>query len=87
MRDRRERLRRQEAESVSVYRDIRVIGLALYLPVMMIAGPLGGYYIGGWIGAQAGNAFWGRTIGLVLGAVTAVYQVIVIIRRLSREMK
>lgn len=73
-------------QSASVYRDIRVIGMALYLPIMMIAGPIGGYYIGGWIGAWAGSAFWGHTIGLVLGVVTAVYQVIAIIRRLSREM-
>ena len=74
-------------ESEEFYRQIRVIGLAIFLPFVMVAGPVAGYLIGDWIGGLMGGATWPRTAGLVLGLVAGVQQTILIIRRLLAEMK
>ncbi len=76
-----------EPRNQPVFRQVRVAMLAVTLPLVMAVGPVAGYFIGGWIGAQVGYAAWGRLIGLVLGVAASVQQTVLIIRRILRETK
>jgi len=70
-----------------VYRQVRIVGLALVLPFIMAAGPVVGYFIGAWIGRLVGDPFWPRMIGLAVGVAAGVHQTFQIIRRILSEMK
>lgn len=76
----------ESARARAVGRQIRVIGLAIMLPFIMVVGPVVGYYIGLWIGRQFGLGGWVRFAGLGFGAVAAVQQFVRTIRRLLREL-
>ena len=73
--------------SRAVYSQIRVVGLAVVLPFVMVAGPIAGYIGGGWIGERLGYTTGGKLLGLLLGAAASVHQTILIIRRLLHEVK
>ena len=84
--------RRKELSAVkdsdsAFLRQLRMALLAVALPFVMAVGPVAGYMIGGWIGESSGHGAGGRLMGLVLGAAASVYQTILIIRRILREMK
>jgi hypothetical protein len=76
-----------DRRSREFYRQIRVVSLAVFLPMIMVVGPVAGYFGGGWIGERLGSAPLGRVLGLVAGAIAGVHQTIHIIRRILRELK
>ena len=55
------------------------------IPMIFIAGPLVGYWIGGWADHHFGTDPWGKIIVLLLGFGASLKQVITIIRRLIKE--
>jgi len=71
----------------TLFRQIRMAALAVALPFVMAVGPVVGYIMGGWLGEQIGRGATGRLAGLALGAAASLYQTILIIRRILREMK
>jgi len=71
----------------AVFRQIRVAMMAVVLPFVMAVGPVVGYIGGGWIGERVGQGPSGRLIGLVAGFAAGIYQTVMIIRRILRELK
>lgn len=71
----------------AVFQQIRVVMLAVALPFVMAVGPVAGYIGGEWIGDRVGHGSSGKLIGLLLGFVAGIFQTVIIIRRILRELK
>ena len=63
----------------------RQIGLVTTIPMIFAAGPLVGYWIGGWGDQHFGTDPWGKVMVSLLGFGASLKQVITIIRRLIKE--
>ena len=63
---------------------LRNAGLALAIPSLMIAGPFAGLLLGRWLGGYVGHSDGAGLIGLALGFVASVREVIKIVRRLGK---
>lgn len=63
---------------------LRSAGLALTIPSLLVAGPIVGLLLGRWIGGMVGYPNGGLLIGLGLGFVAGVREIIKILRRMSK---
>ena len=64
---------------------VRQIGTVTTIPMIFIAGPLVGYWIGQWIDVRFGVDPWGKVVISFLGFVASLKQVITIIQRWIKE--
>ncbi len=61
--------------------------LAMVLPMMMLAGPLVGYFLGHWIGQKFGHEDIGRFVGLALGIMAGARESWHILKRLMASVE
>ena len=66
---------------------VRQIGVVTTIPMILVAGPLVGYWIGQWGDSRFGTDPWGKTIVALLGFVASLKQVITVIQRWIKETK
>lgn len=64
---------------------VRSVGIVTTIPMVLIAGPLAGFWIGSWIDVRFGIDPWGKSILLLLGFVASLKQVIEIIKRWIKD--
>jgi len=64
---------------------VRQIGTVTTIPMILVAGPLVGYWIGQWLDGHFQTDPWGKTVWALLGFGAAVKQVVNIIRRWIKE--
>lgn len=64
---------------------LRQVGLVTTIPMIFVAGPLVGYWIGQWIDGRFGIDPWGKVVVSLLGFVASLKQVVTIIQRSSKE--
>ncbi len=64
---------------------LRRQSLALTIPTMYVGGPLGGGFVGWWLGAKAGYPSAGFSIGFVLGLAAAILETKRLLRVLARD--
>lgn len=64
---------------------MRTAGLLLAIPTLLIASPLGGFFLGGWLDGKFGTTPWLTIIFLVLGFVAGGRQVYLIYLRYQAE--
>jgi F0F1-type ATP synthase assembly protein I len=55
------------------------------IPMILVAGPLVGYWIGVWLDSRFGIDPWGKVIVSLLGFVASLKQVVSIIQRWIKE--
>ncbi len=65
---------------------LRQVGLLSSIPILMVVGPLVGYFIGGWIDGWAGTDPWFKIILIVLGFVAAGKEIYNIVRRVNKSL-
>ena len=65
----------------------RTAGLVLYVPVLMVVGPVAGYFAGQWLDGQFGTSPWISWLGILLGFGVAGRQIYHIVRRIQREQE
>ena len=56
--------------------------LAVLIPMLMLAGPLVGFFLGQWLDSKLGWAPWGQLAGLVVGLLAGFRESYLIVRRL-----
>lgn len=61
------------------------MGLAITIPMMLLAGPLVGWFIGSWLDKKFGTNPWLLIILLVLGTTASVRETIKIIKEISKD--
>ena len=64
---------------------LRQVGAVTTIPMILAAGPLVGYWMGGWADQHFGTDPWGKVIVLLLGFGASLKQVVTIIQRLIKE--
>jgi F0F1-type ATP synthase assembly protein I len=63
------------------YGGLRSAGLLLAIPGLLIASPLVGFFVGGWLDRKFGTSPWLTIVGLVLGFAAAGRETYRIYRR------
>lgn len=69
----------------SLKNDLRQIGAVTTIPMILIAGPLLGFWIGQGLDGRFGTDPWGKVVVSFVGFAASLKQVIEIIRRLIKE--
>ena len=67
------------------YRLIRQVGILTAIPMIMVAGPLVGFFLGRFLDERLHSAPWGLVGGLLLGVVAAARETIRMIRRAIQD--
>lgn len=75
----------QNKSSFSYGKMIRKAGLVTMIPMLFVAGPIAGYFIGSWIDQKFSIDPWGKTIFPLLGFAAGLKESIAIIKRSSKE--
>jgi uncharacterized protein YneF (UPF0154 family) len=63
-----------------LYKNIKIAGLILYIPVTLLAGPLGGYFLGEFLVQKFKLANFYLVLLICIGLVTGVWESVRIIR-------
>jgi hypothetical protein len=64
----------------------RTLGLALYVPIVLVVAPLAGFFGGQWLDGKLGTGSWLAWLGILLGFAAAARQIYHIVRRIQREL-
>jgi F0F1-type ATP synthase assembly protein I len=65
---------------------LRQIGLLSAIPILMVVGPLVGFFIGSWIDNWAGTDPWFKAILIILGFVASGKEIYNIVRRVNKSL-
>ncbi len=65
---------------------LRQIGLLSAIPILMVVGPLVGFFIGSWIDSWAGTDPWLKVILIILGFVASGKEIYNIVRRVNKSL-
>ena len=66
--------------SPELYKRLKIAGLALYIPATLVAGPLGGYFVGEFLARQLHRGLYFSLLFAAVGFVASVAEVVRIIR-------
>ncbi len=66
---------------------VRVAGMATTIPMLMVSGPLVGWFLGQWLGGLVSRPELGGLIGLAVGLATGVREAIRMTRRIIAELE
>jgi F0F1-type ATP synthase assembly protein I len=67
-------------EKENFYKQIKVIGLVTYIPLLLAVGPLSGYFVGSFLQQKFNLGKYCVLISVVLGFIVAFSEVIKIIK-------
>ncbi|HNY27320.1 MAG TPA: AtpZ/AtpI family protein [Candidatus Sumerlaeota bacterium] len=59
--------------------------MAYLIPAMLAVGPLVGYVLGRWIGGFFDQSEAGGVVGLLVGLVSGIREVVRLVRRMGKE--
>ena len=68
-----------------LYRAIRQAGMFMSIPMLLVAGPLVGYFLGRLLDEKVQTAPWGLVGGLMIGLAASVRETIRLIRRAIQD--
>jgi len=67
-----------------VYKRIKIAGMISYIPIILITGPLMGYFFGDYLEKKYGWASYITLIAIGMGFLTSIIETIRIIKIVSR---
>jgi hypothetical protein len=68
-----------------IYKWIKIGGLLSFIPVLMAAGPMAGYFLGDILRKKFGLPYFTTAICVAIGFITSVYETIKIIKIALKE--
>ena len=72
-------------KSNNKYKLARQMGIAITIPMVLLSGPLVGWFLGSWLDRKLGTEPWFLIILLVLGIVASVKETVRMIKDISRD--
>ena len=66
---------------------LKQIAALTAVPVMLLVGPLGGYFIGNWVDTRFQCRPWGVILFLILGFVAAGREIFRLLKQVSNQEK
>lgn len=79
-----EQVRSEREREKDKLRRTRGLAIGMTIPLSMIAGPLGGWFIGAWLDRTFHTSYW-VAVFVILGAVAGIKMVIDMLVKLGRE--
>ena len=74
-------------EKKDAYSQLKQIGVLTTVPIILVAGPIVGYFIGDWVDRQFRFYPWGTILFLVLGFVASGREIFRLLKQLLKEDK
>lgn len=68
-----------------LYRQIRKAGFLLFIPFILAAGPLTGYFVGAYLVEEKHWPFWVFFICIAFGFAAAIREIIRILRLIAKD--
>ena len=69
------------------YKGIKTVGFVAFIPFILAAGPLTGYFIGAFLQKKFNLSVWVVLLGVFFGFLAAVTEIIKILKAVSRVNK
>ena len=69
------------------FSQVKQIGALTAVPIILLAGPAVGFYIGGWFDRKFQIYPWGTAVFLVLGFLASGREVVRLLNEISKENK
>jgi len=69
------------------YKGMKTVGFVSFIPFMLAAGPLSGYFIGTFLQKKFNLPYWVVLFGVVFGFLAAIIEIIKILKAISRVNK
>ena len=69
------------------YKGVKTVGFVSFIPFMLAAGPLTGYFIGTFLQKKFNLSFWVVLLAVVFGFLVAVTEIIKILKAVARVNK
>jgi F0F1-type ATP synthase assembly protein I len=70
-----------------LYRGVKIVGFVSFIPFILAAGPLTGYFIGIFLEKKFNLSIWVVLLGVVFGFLAAIIEVIKILKAIARVNK
>jgi len=67
-----------------LYKRIKIAGIISFIPVILVAGPLSGYFLGAYLEQTFGLAWYVSFITITIGFVASIREVIRAIKLVSK---
>jgi len=74
-------------EKDDIYKGIRIVGFVTFIPFMLAAGPLSGYFLGSFLQKKFNLSTYVVLTSVVFGFVIGVMETIKILKAISRMNK
>ena len=74
-------------EKKDAYSQLKQIGVLTTVPIILVAGPIVGYFIGDWVDRRFRFYPWGTILFLVLGFVASGREIFRLLKQLLKEDK
>ena len=72
-------------KSKDIYTQIRQVGILTTIPIILVTGPLTGYFAGSWLDEKTQREPWFTAVLVVLGSVASGMQVMRLIQMVQKE--
>ena len=69
------------------YKGLKTVGFVSFIPFMLAAGPLSGYFIGTFLQKKFNLSYWVVLFGVVFGFLAAITEIVKIIKAICRVNK
>ena len=70
-----------------LYKGIKIIGFVTFIPFMLAAGPLTGYFVGTFLREKFHLSFYSVILGVVLGFCVAISETVKILKAVAKVNK
>ena len=69
------------------YSQVKQLGALTAVPIILVAGPLAGYFIGNWVDGRFRVYPWGTVLFLIFGFVASGREIFRLLKQLLKEDK
>jgi len=66
------------------YKGIKTVGFVSFIPFMLAAGPLSGYFVGDFLQKKFNLSRWIVLFGIVFGFLAAIIEIVKILKAIGR---
>lgn len=70
-----------------LYKGVKTVGFVSFIPFMLAAGPLSGYFVGDFLQKKFNLSYWVVLFGIVFGFLAAIIEIVKILKAIGRVNK
>ena len=70
-----------------LYKGIKIVGFVTFIPFMLAAGPLSGYFVGTFLQKRFNLSSYCVFLGVFIGFLVAITEVVKILKAVAKENK